>query len=49
MTFINANNILSHHLYGFCTKLSTIYAISQLIGHTLQGVDTNPSTLTGLK
>ena len=45
MAFINANNILSHNQYGFRTKLSTIDAISQLIGHTLQGVDINQITL----
>ena len=45
MAFINANNTLSHNQNGFRTELSTIDAISQLIGHTLQGVDINQSTL----
>ena len=44
--FLQLHNLLDIKQYGFRPKHSTIDAVTQFIGHTLEGIEHNKSTLT---
>jgi hypothetical protein len=46
MNFLNTNNILYQHQYGFRTKHSTIHPVIHLLNHCAEASNANPSKLT---
>ena len=46
MNFVDANNILYKHQYGFRAKLSTIHPVLHLLNHCAEASNTTPSQLT---